>query len=98
MIAARLGAFTLHESQLKDCVLPSTQPPGAADAVMLVSSASATRWKKGAESQAREAAQSFRVAGVRKTNLARAPTSDYRFEERGGLTQGASDSVLSELS
>jgi len=78
-------------------LIAAAQPAGSTDAVMLVSSASSTRWKKGAESGVRQAAESFRVVRTRNTALRRAPPSDFRFEERGGLTKGKRDTVLDEL-
>ena len=70
-----------------------------ADAVMLVSSATATRWRKmGADAAARQAAESFRVVKTRATTNKRAPNSDYRYEERGGLVKGSGDTVQDQLS
>ena len=76
---------------------PFLQPKGSADAVMLVSSTTSTRWKKGAEAGARQAAESFRVERTRATSNPRAPSSDYRFEERGGLVKGMGDTVQDQL-
>lgn len=74
-------------------VLAAVQPSGSSDAIMLLSSTTASRWKKGAEAGARQAAESFRIVGTRATKNARAAASDYRFEERGGLTKGTADTV-----
>lgn len=89
-------SLSILHAQLNVTFAP--QPEGSTDTVMLVSSATTARWKKGAATQALQAAESFRIARVRSTNLRRAPPSDYRFEERGGLTKGARDTVLDELS
>ena len=80
-------------------VIAAVQPKGSGDAVMLVSSATATRWKKGgADAAARQAAESFRVVKTRATQNLRAAASDYRFEERGGLLKGSGDTVQDQLS
>jgi len=59
--------------------------PGSDDAVVLVSSASETRWKGGGDALARTVSSTFRVEATRATKLAVGPASDYRYEERGGL-------------
>ena len=65
---------------------------------MLVSSATASRWKKGgADAAARQAAESFRIERAQPTQLPRAASSDYRFEERGGLRKGDGDTVQDQL-
>jgi len=65
-------------------LIAALQPVGSNDAVMLVSSATASRWKKsGAEATTRQAAESFRVVGTRPTRNPRAPNSDYRFGTEG---------------
>ena len=74
-------------------VIAAIQPKGSNDAIMLVSSATSVRWKKGAEAGARQAAQSFRMTRTRPTKNPRAFSSDYRFEERGGLTKSAGDTT-----
>ena len=74
-------------------VIAAIQPTGSMDAVMLLSSATSSRWKKGAEASARQAAQSFRVTRTRTTQNPRAFSSDYRFEERGGLTRSEGDTT-----
>ncbi|KAL1522733.1 hypothetical protein AB1Y20_017707 [Prymnesium parvum] len=81
----------------RKAVIAAIQPEGSTDAVMLVSSASSLRWRKGAESQVRRAAESFRIVSARSSNIRRAASSDFRFEERGGLAKGARDTVLDEL-
>ena len=70
-------------------VIAAVQPSGSKDAVMLVSSTTSPRWKKGADVNARKAADSFRVARTRATGGARAAASDYRYENRGGLVEGS---------
>ena len=47
----------------------------------------------GAEAGGRQAAESFRVVRTRTTSNARAAASDYRFEERGGLTKVTGDTT-----
>ena len=74
-------------------VIAAIQPKGSNDAVMLVSSATSARWKKGSEAGARQAAQSFRITRTRATQNPRAFSSDYRFEERGGLAKSAGDTT-----
>ena len=75
-------------------LIAAVQPKGSSDAVMLVSSATASRWRKGgADAAARQAAESFRVVSTRATKNARAAASDYRFQERGGLVKGTGDTV-----
>ena len=70
------------------------QPKGSSDCVMLVSSATSSRWKKsGAAAAARQAAESFRVVSTRATKNSRAAATDYRFQERGGLVKGTGDTV-----
>ena len=65
-------------------IVAAVQPEGSKDAVMLVSSATALRWKKsGADSSARQAAESFRVVGTQVSKIPRAPSSDYRFGTEG---------------
>ena len=65
-------------------VIAAIQPEGSSDAIMLVSSATSARWKKsGSDARARQAADSFRVAGTRTTKNPRAPSSDYRFGTEG---------------
>lgn len=78
-------------------VIAAIQPKGSTDAIMLVSSATSSRWKKGAEASARQAAQSFRVTRTRATQNPRAFSSDYRFEERGGLSKSAGDTVQDQI-
>jgi len=79
-------------------VIAAVQPQGSSDAVMLVSSATASRWKKsGADAAVRQVAESFRCVRTRSTSTARAASSDYRFEERGGLLKGAGDTVQDQL-
>ena len=65
-------------------IIAAVQPSGSKDAIMLVTSATASRWKKsGADASARRAAESFRVVGSRPTSMARVPSSDYRFGTEG---------------
>jgi hypothetical protein len=64
-------------------VIAAVQPQGSNDAVMLVSSATSSRWKKGADASARQAAESFRVASTRSTTIRREPSSDYRYGTEG---------------
>ena len=60
-------------------LIAAVQPAGSSDAVMLVASATTARWKKsGADAPARQAAESFRIAGTRPTKNPRAPSADYR--------------------
>ena len=65
-------------------LIAAVQPAGSSDAVMLVASATTARWKKsGADAPARQAAESFRIAGTRPTRNPRAPSSDYRYGTEG---------------
>lgn len=66
-------------------VVTAVQPAGASDVVMLVSTSSATRWKKAnAEAGARRAADSFRVVATRPTALKQEAPSDYRYGRASG--------------
>lgn len=65
-------------------IIAATQPNGSNDVIMLVSTSTTARWKKsGADQSARQAAESFRIVGIRTTNAARAPSADYRFGTEG---------------
>ena len=66
-------------------IIAAIKPEGSNDVVMLVAGSTASRWKRGAEEGARVAIDSFRVSNVRATKLRRARSSDYRFEDQGGL-------------
>jgi hypothetical protein len=68
----------------------AVQPPGSTDALVIVSSAPAARWKSGGEALARAATASFRVDGTRPTKIPVVPSSDCRFERMGGLLEGSS--------
>merc|ERR1719476_409363 len=48
----------------------------------MVSSVSASRWKKGGEADAREAADTFHIAQVRPTGLTPTTSNDYRYASR----------------
>ncbi len=60
------------------------QPTGSSDVIMLVGGSSASRWAS-AEPAIRSAIDSFSVLRVRPTKLSRKRSSDYRFEQQGGL-------------
>ena len=81
----------------RKAVIAALQPKGSGDAVMLVSSATTSRWKKGAEAGARQAADSFRVVRTRPTGNSRTSSADYRFEERGGVIKGSGDTVQDQM-
>lgn len=49
--------------------LVATIPPGSGQAVMLIASASASRWKKGAEENVLSTANSFRAVAAPQTSL-----------------------------
>eukprot|EP00629_Pelagomonadales_sp_RCC1024_P003912 CAMPEP_0119269054 /NCGR_PEP_ID=MMETSP1329-20130426/6605_1 /TAXON_ID=114041 /ORGANISM="Genus nov. species nov., Strain RCC1024" /LENGTH=271 /DNA_ID=CAMNT_0007269041 /DNA_START=317 /DNA_END=1128 /DNA_ORIENTATION=- len=66
-------------------VLAAATAPGSSDVLVLVSSASESRWNAGGEAAARAVSKTFRVAGTRPTKLKADRSSDYRFEEQGGL-------------
>jgi hypothetical protein len=53
------------------------------EVVMLVSGCSASKWKKGGEAAAREAASSFKVS-TRATDLKYAASTDYRYGKTSG--------------
>jgi len=54
----------------RNAILVASIPPGTDEAVMMVGSATATRWRKaGAEDAVRKTAESFRVEPAPKTNL-----------------------------
>lgn len=78
------GATTIG----RKAVVSAIQPKGSADILMLVSSASASRWKKpDIEAEARAAAKSFRVVATRSTSMEQLPSFDYRY----GKTTGPSN-------
>lgn len=74
-------------------VIAALQLPGSSDALMLVSSVGAARWKKGGEDDARLAAETFRVVRTRATSLQRANDNDYRYSSRSlkGFSEGESE-------
>lgn len=53
----------------RKALLVATIPQGSDNAVMLVASASATRWKKGASDVVRQTVESFRAVPAPKTNM-----------------------------
>jgi len=53
----------------RQALLVAELPNGTDNAVMLVGSASASRWKKGAEDAVRATVESFRAIPAPKTNL-----------------------------
>ena len=66
-------------------VVSALQPKGSTDVLMLVASSSAARWKKSnAQVEARQAADTFRVTAVRKTELKQIASTDYRFGKTSG--------------
>jgi hypothetical protein len=73
-------------------LVAALQPEGSPNIVMLVGSSTSGLWKK-VEPAQRRMAQTFKVARVRKTSLARKSKTDYRFEEQGGLMERSDDSV-----
>ena len=74
-------------------LIAAVQPKGSRDVVMLVSSATSSRWKKGVDLAAQQVAESFRVVSTRATTNTRAAATDYRFPERGGLVKGTGDTT-----
>lgn len=68
-----LGFSTLSQSTNAEiprkALLVATIPEGTNNAVMLVGSANASRWKNGAEKQVRETIESFRAVPAPKTNM-----------------------------
>lgn len=64
-------------------IVAATQPPGSDEALLLVASTSATRWKKGGEAACKDTAGSFRVA-TRATSLMEEPSADYRYGKTSG--------------
>lgn len=50
-------------------VLVATKPDNSDNAVMLVGSATSTRWRRGAEAAVRQTVESFRATSAPKTNL-----------------------------
>jgi len=66
-------------------VMRAVSVPGSEDVLLLTCSSGASRWAKtSAESEARAAASSFRVAGTRPTALKRDFSADYRFGKTSG--------------
>ena len=63
-------------------VIAAVQPEGSTDIVMLVSSVSAAKWKKGGEADVRQSAESFRIERVRPSKLSRSSDNDYRYASR----------------
>jgi len=53
----------------RKALLVATVPQGSDNAVMLVASASASRWKRGAEEQVRQTIESFRAVPAPKTGM-----------------------------
>ena len=77
-------------------LVAALQPDGAADVVMLVGGSTSSQWKK-CEPALRKMAASYRIARTRPTAIARKAKNDYRFQERGGLSEqggGSFDDVL----
>ena len=73
--------------------IAALQVPGSSDVVMLVSSVSAARWKKGGEADARLAAESLRITRSRPTSLQRSNDNDYRYNSRTlkGFSEGETE-------
>lgn len=66
-------------------VVRAIQAKGSSDILMLVCTASASRWKKeGADAASRKTAASFRIADTRPTDLKAEPPSDYRYGKSSG--------------
>lgn len=74
-------------------VIAALQPEGSTDVLMLLSSVSALKWKKGGEDEVRRMAESFRIASVRPSKLLRSSDNDYRYASRGirGLSEDESE-------
>ena len=72
------------------------QPEGATDVVMLVGGSTATQWKK-SETALRNMAKSYRIARTRPTSITRKAKNDYRFEDRGGLSEKGGGSLSDVL-
>lgn len=53
----------------RKALLVATIPQGSDNAVMLVASASAARWKKGADKTVRQTVESFRAVSAPKTGM-----------------------------
>jgi len=83
-----LSFTTLSPGMLESsrhALVTAMQPAGSSDVLMIVASASVTRWKKaGAEAAARQATSSFRIASTRPTALSPTPSADYRFGKSSG--------------
>jgi len=62
----------------RKALLVATIPPGTDNAVMLVSSANASRWRKGAEDSCTQTVESFRATPAPKSSL------KLRAKDRGG--------------
>ena len=77
-------------------VVAAVSPPGSTDVLMLIGSASATRWRKeaGVEKALRGAVESFRVTRTRPTKLARVLDSDYRYAQRSIKALEADEDAL----
>lgn len=63
-------------------VIAAVQPAGSEVVLMLVSTVSSARWKKGGEGDAHASAASFRVTQVRPSRLQPSSDSDYRYASR----------------
>ena len=76
---ANLSQATNAEIPRK-AMLVATIPEGTDNAVMLVASTTATRWKKGGEQTVMNTAESFRAIQAPKSNLKIRPKRDDRFD------------------
>ena len=65
-------------------LVAAVQPSGSEDVIMLVGGSTAARWKS-VEPTMRGAVESLEITRTRPTKLSRKRSSDYRFEEQGGL-------------
>jgi len=63
-------------------VIAAVQPTGSEVVLMLVSTVSSARWKKGGEEDSRASAASFRVTQVRPSRLQPSSDNDYRYASR----------------
>lgn len=70
--------------------IAALQPKGTQDVVMLVGGSSEQIFPS-VEPSLRKMASTFRIGGSRPTNLKRAPLSDYRFQDFGGLRESKLD-------
>merc|ERR1711892_176747 len=63
-------------------VIAAVQPAGSEVVIMLVSTVSSARWKKGGDVDSRASAASFRVTQVRPSRLQPSSDNDYRYASR----------------